>query len=285
VADRHGRRARPREPGAARRGRVPATAGRPAAAIPGAHQQLHLHPPGPRRPAGPLRPQGSRRGDLDLGAGDRGVPGRPAAARLGLRHRRGRPDHRPARGRLHPDRHRPGLRRARRDPHLLLRGDHQGDPADRLRIAVHRHQPRRHRPVRRGPAAGHRLGRGADQPGDRPRALLHRQAEPDDVPQRPEPDRGALGEHRYGRRPDGHRRGRRRAWKPSWCSPAPPGSSRSTSTPTGPAGSSTRFPTSSSSSERPALLRPCSSARSRPARWRCPAVPAAPGRPDGQPSR
>ena len=35
------------------------------------------------------------------------------------------------RGRLHAHRHRPRLRRPRRDPHLLVRGDHPGDPADR----------------------------------------------------------------------------------------------------------------------------------------------------------
>ena len=50
--------------------------------------------------------------------------------------------------------------------------------------------------------------------------VLRRQAEPDDVPQRAQPDRGALGEHRHDRRPDGHRRRRRhrsRPATPSWC--------------------------------------------------------------------
>ena len=74
-----------------------------------------------------LRRIGLRRarvGDLDLGPGHRPVPGRPAPGRHRVRHRRGRPDHRDARGRLHPDRLRPGLRGAGRDPHLQLRGDH-----------------------------------------------------------------------------------------------------------------------------------------------------------------
>ena len=106
---------------------------------------------------------------------------------------------------LRDDRPRPRLRRARRDPHLLLRGHHQGDPADRGGCAVHRDQPRPERAERRGPAAGHRLGRRPDQHRDRPPALLHRQAEPADDAQRPQPARGALRDHRHGRRPDGHR--------------------------------------------------------------------------------
>ena len=43
-----------------------------------------------------------------------------AAGRHGVRDRRGRADHRAARDRLHADRPRPGLRGARRDPHLLV---------------------------------------------------------------------------------------------------------------------------------------------------------------------
>ncbi len=58
-----------------------------------------------------------------------------------------------ARSRLHTDRHRSGLRRARGDPHLLLRGDHQGDSAHRCGCPVHRDQPRRHRAVGGRPAA------------------------------------------------------------------------------------------------------------------------------------
>ena len=69
--------------------------------------------------------------------------------------------------RFHPDRVRPRLRRARRDPDLLVRGDHQGHPADREGRSVHRHQPRRHRAVAGGIAAGHRFGRCADLPGHR----------------------------------------------------------------------------------------------------------------------
>ena len=101
------------------------------APLPGADQQLDLHPARPRRPPGPLRPERARGVDLDLGPGDGGLPVHPAARRLGLRHRRGRADHRAVRGRLHPHRHRSGLRRPRGDPHLLVRGDHPGDPADR----------------------------------------------------------------------------------------------------------------------------------------------------------
>jgi ribonucleotide monophosphatase NagD (HAD superfamily) len=35
-----------------------------------------------------------------------------------------------------------GLRGARRDPHVQLRGDHQGGPPDQRRRPVHLHQPR-----------------------------------------------------------------------------------------------------------------------------------------------
>ena len=75
---------------------------------------------------------------------------------IGVRHRRGRADHGPARDRLRADRPRPRLRGARRDPDLLVRGDHHGHPADRGRRPVHRHQSRRHRAVPEGPlpAAG-----------------------------------------------------------------------------------------------------------------------------------
>ena len=78
---------------------------------------------------------------------------RPAPGRLGLRHRRGGADHRAARGRLHADRARPRLRRARRDPHLQLRAHHPGDPPDRRRRALHRHQPRSDRTLARRAAA------------------------------------------------------------------------------------------------------------------------------------
>ena len=72
--------------------------------------------------------------------------------------------------------------------------------------AVHRHQPRPDRPVRRGRAARHRLGRRADHQGHRRGAVLRRQAQPDDDARRAERHRGALREHRDDRRPDGHRR-------------------------------------------------------------------------------
>ena len=63
-------------------------------------EQPHLHP---ARPAGPAA--GHRAGraggpDLDLGPGHGEVHGRAAAGRQRLRHRRSRPDHRAARGRL-----------------------------------------------------------------------------------------------------------------------------------------------------------------------------------------
>ena len=133
LAHRHGRRARARGTRPARRRRVPAAAGGSRAAVPRADEQLDLHAARPVRPAAALGSERARGLDLDLGPGDRGVPARPAARRVGVCHRRGRPDHRAARGRLHPDRHGPRLRGARRDPDLLVRGDHQGHPADRRR--------------------------------------------------------------------------------------------------------------------------------------------------------
>ena len=137
------------------------------AALPGADQQLDLHPARPACPAARQRHRRARGGDLDLRAGHRPVPRRPAAARHGVRRRRGGADHRAARHRLRDDRPQPRLRGARRDPDLLLRGDHPRHPADRGRRAVHRHQPRRERARRRRHAAGDRLGGGADQHGDR----------------------------------------------------------------------------------------------------------------------
>ena len=68
--------------------------------------------------------------------------------RHGVRRGGGGADHRAARHRLRDDRPRPRLRGARRDAHLLVRGDHPGDPADRRRCPVHRHQPRRERAER-----------------------------------------------------------------------------------------------------------------------------------------
>ena len=145
LAVRHGRRARPRggaDPG--RRGlHRPADRDRPA--VPAADEQLDLHPARPQGTAAPVRDRRTGGRDLDQRPGHRAVPGRPAARRLGLRHRRGRADHRAARDRLRADRARPGVRRAGRDPHLLLRGDHHRDPADREGRPVHRHQPGRRR--------------------------------------------------------------------------------------------------------------------------------------------
>ena len=205
LADRHGRRARPRGGADPRRHGVRRGAEGVRAAVPGPDQQLDLHPARPARPAACQRHRRARGGHLDLGAGHRAVPGRPAAARDGVRRRRGRPDDGAARRRLRDDRPQPRLRGARRDPHLLVRVDHQGHPADRRRRPFHRDQPRRERPEPPGQAAGDRLRRGPDQHRHRPVALLHRQAQPADDAQRPEPARGPLRDHRDGRRPDGHR--------------------------------------------------------------------------------
>ena len=190
-------------------------AARGAAPVPGPDEQLHLHPARPAGPARGRRAGGAGGGDLDLGAGHRDVPGGAAAGRLGLRDRRGGADHRAARGRVHAHRHRPGLRRARRDAHVLVRGADQGDPADPGRGEVHRDQPRRVRAQRRRRRAGDRRGRRDDQRRERAQAVLRRQAEPDDVPLRPQPDRGALGDHGDGRRPDGHRHRRRHGGGPA----------------------------------------------------------------------
>src|ERR1700742_3009910 len=60
-------------------------------------------------------------------------------------------------------------------------------------------------PLARRPAAGDRLGGGADHQSDRGRALLRRQAEPADDAHRPQPPRSPLGDDRDDRRPHGHR--------------------------------------------------------------------------------
>ena len=141
----------------------------------------------------------------------------------------------------------PGLRRPGRDAHLLLRGDHQGDPADRRRGPVHRDQPRRERSEPARPAARHRLRRGPDQRGHRAPALLRRQAQPADDAQCAQPGRRPLRDDRDDRRPDGHRRrrgleaGLRDRPRADRLDPARPGRSAS---PTSPPGSSTPSPTS-----------------------------------------
>ena len=167
LADRHGRRPRARGGPDPRGHRVRRGAQGVGQEVPGAHQQLDLHPARPARPPARQRDRRARGGDLDLGAGHRRLPRRPAAARHGVRRGRGGPDHRDARHRLRDDRPRSRLRGAGRDPHLLLRGDHPRHPADRRRRPVHRHQPRRERAQRRREAAGLRVGRGPDQYGDR----------------------------------------------------------------------------------------------------------------------
>ena len=134
LADRHGRRARPRggaDPGCPAVHRGAQVVGTP---VPGAHQQLDLHAARPAGPAAGQRDRRARGRDLDLGAGHRPVPRRPAPGRHGVRRGRGRADHGPARHRLRDDRPGPRLRGAGGDPHLLLRGDHPRDPAGRRAV-------------------------------------------------------------------------------------------------------------------------------------------------------
>ena len=111
--------------------------------------------------------------------------------------------------------HEAGYTLTERDPDYVVLGEtrtyslraaHARDPADRGRRALHRHEPGPHRPVARGLAARHRLGRRADQPRDGRGAVLRRQAEPADDALRAERDRRALRAHGDDRRPDGHRR-------------------------------------------------------------------------------
>ena len=104
LADRHGRRPRPRgdrHPGS---GGVHRPGGRAGPALPRHDQQLDLHAPRPRGAAADERPRRPRGPHLDLGAGHRAVPAQAAARRLGVRDRRGGTDDRPPRRRLHPDR-------------------------------------------------------------------------------------------------------------------------------------------------------------------------------------
>ena len=205
MADGHGRRARDRRkrhPGSPRVHRPPDRAGDP---VPRAHKQLDVHAPRPARPAQAQRPGPARGVDLDLGARDGRVSRRSAPGRLGVRGRRGRADDGAAPERLHDHRPRPRLCRARRDPHVQLRADHAGDPADPRGRALHRDEPRQRRPLARRAAARHRLGRSADQPRHRCPALLRRQAQPADDALGPEHDRRPLRDHGDDRRPHGHR--------------------------------------------------------------------------------
>ncbi|CAA9416303.1 MAG: Hypothetical NagD-like phosphatase, Actinobacterial subfamily, partial [uncultured Pseudonocardia sp.] len=209
VDDRHGRRPGARGSAHPRRGRVRHAAARHRHAVPRPHQQLDLHPARPAVPAAVhgYRPAGG--GHLDLGAGHRHVPPRPAPAGQRVRRRGGRADDRAARHRLRAHRQRARLRGARRDPHLQLHRRHHRDPAHPGWRPVRRHQPRSDRPVQRRRAARHRSRRRADDPGHRGRPLLRRQAEPADDAGRPQPPAGPLRDHGDDRRPDGHRhRGR-----------------------------------------------------------------------------
>ena len=118
--------------------------------VPRADQQLDLHAARPRRPAaraagstsrrsrsGPRRWRPRRSSTTSARAARAYVIGE--AGLTTALHEVG----------LHPDRARPGLRRARRDPHLQLRAHHHGHPTDRRRRPVHRHQPGPDGPERR----------------------------------------------------------------------------------------------------------------------------------------
>ena len=167
LADRHGRRAGPRGDRDPRRRRLPRAPRGAGHAVHGHDQQLHLHAARPRgAPAGQRagRPRGEH---LDVRPGDGAVPAEAASGRLGVRHRRGRPDDRPARRRLHADRAGPGLRGHRRDPHLQLRARHARGATRRRRGPLHCHQPGSDRPDRRRAGAGHRCGHRAHQPCNR----------------------------------------------------------------------------------------------------------------------
>ena len=149
MVDGHGRGAGPRGQRPPRCRPLPRRAARARAAVPAAHQQLDLHP---ARPGGAAAGERARRAggaDLDLGLGDRPLPRNAAAGRHRLRRRRVGDLDPALPGRLHADRPRTGLRGARRDPHLQLRADHPGDPADRRRRPLHRHQPRPDRALAR----------------------------------------------------------------------------------------------------------------------------------------
>ena len=135
--------------------RAAAAVARPGNAVPGAHEQLDLHAPRSERPAAGIRSRRARGVHLDLRARDRRLPAQPGARCERVRDRRGGPDHRAARGRVHHDRDRSRLRRGRRDAQLLVRGDHEGDPLHRRRRALHRDQSRRDRSVGRRRPAGH----------------------------------------------------------------------------------------------------------------------------------
>ena len=85
--------------------------------------------------------------------------------------------------------HDEGYTLTERDPDYVVLGETRTYSFERITTAIrlilgrrplHRHQPRPDQPERAGPTAGHRLGGGADQPRDRRRPLLHRQAQPAD---------------------------------------------------------------------------------------------------------
>ena len=94
LALRHGRRARPRGGADPRRRGLRRAAHRDRPAVPAADEQLDLHPARPEGPAAPVRDRRTGGRDLDQRPGHRAVPRRPAARGDGVRHRRGRADHR-----------------------------------------------------------------------------------------------------------------------------------------------------------------------------------------------
>ena len=118
MADGHGRCSRSRGDGGSGCGSVPCAAAGARLALSRADEQLDLHPPGPGREAGQQRPRCPRGSDLDVCDGDRGLSWQSTAEGHSLRDRGGGPDDRAPRQRVHADRPRPGLCRARRDSHL-----------------------------------------------------------------------------------------------------------------------------------------------------------------------
>ena len=120
--------------------------------------------------------------------------------------------------------HDAGYTLTERAPDYVVLGETRTYSFERISLAIrlivrwrafHRHQPRCHRPGRRRPAARDRRGRRPDQPCDRRRAVLHREAEPADDALGAERDRRPLRDDGDDRRPHGHRH-RRPGWRPAW---------------------------------------------------------------------
>ena len=154
------------------RGRVHRAAESSRAAVPGAHQQLDLHPARPARPAAAQRHRRSRGVDLDLGAGHGAVPRRPAA-RAASAYVIGEAG-------LTTALHDVGYVMTERDPDYVVLGETRTYSFEAITKAIRLIEggarfiatnPDADRPVRRGAAAGDRLGGGADhqaRPGVEP---------------------------------------------------------------------------------------------------------------------